>query len=174
MKLLRNVIPIALCLSLSACTQAQILTDLDFASVAFAAVATVPGLPPSVALGLSEAGTEVDCVSAAVEQGGTSAQVGTNIATCGLKLVSTVVPPGTPLTIVNLLSALNIALQKVINDNKVLPVAMDSVKVPFTNSFASVSKDGKFNLGKGGKKKVAAVRKRIADSKAKLPVPVKK
>lgn len=168
MKITKTILPIALMCSLSACTQAQILTDLDFASVAFAAVASVPGLSPLVVKGLDDAGTELACVSSAVETGGTTAQVSSAIATCGLSLVSTIVPAGTPTTIVNVLTALNNAILKVIADSKAMTTAMISLPNGFSNSFASKDSNGKFSLGMGGKEKIKKVKDRIAAAKAKI------
>lgn len=148
---------LVLCLTMVACTQAQILTDLEFAAVAAAAVAAVPGLPPTVVTSLTLAVTSLDCVSAAVEAGGPAAVVATSIAACGLSAIP--VPVGTPGTIVNVLIALNKAIAQVLKDQAQITPATVS-------RFGASGK--KFSLGYGGKAKVEKVRKQLADTKAKL------
>lgn len=148
---------LVLCLTLVACTQTQILTDLEFAAVAAAAVAAVPGIPPNVVVGLNVAVTSLDCVSAAVEKGGTAAVVATSVAACGLTAVN--VPAGTPTTIVNVLKALNQAIAQVLKDQAAITPA----------AVARAGASGqKFSLGFRGKAKVEKVRKQLADTKAKL------
>lgn len=157
-------------LLLSACTQAQIVTDLDIAAAAAAAVAAVPGIPPGISAQISQAVIALDCVTAAVEKGGTSVQVSTSIAACGLTAVSTNVPSGTGATIIAVLTALNAAIAKVLIDNKAVTAEIRSYETSMANSFADKAAPAKtYKLGHGDKAKISKIRKSLADTKAKLP-----
>lgn len=148
---------IALCLTMVACSQAQILTDLEFAAVAAAAVAAVPGLPPNVVTSLTLAVTSLDCMTTAIQAGGSAAVVATSIAACGLTAIP--VPVGTPGTIVNVLIALNKAIAQVLKDQAQITPA----------TVARFGAGGqKFSLGHGGKARAEEIRKQLADTKAKL------
>jgi hypothetical protein len=170
---------LVLCLSLAACTQAQILTDLEIAAAAAAAVAAVPGIPPTISTDISLAVTALDCVSVAIETGGTAVTVSTSVAACGLKTVATVFPVGTPQVVIATLTALNSAIASVLKDQVMITAEIvepatvqPATFTPMVQSFAGSStsaKDKKFSLGMGGKTKVKKIRKTLADAKAKLP-----
>jgi hypothetical protein len=150
-----------LCLSLVACTQAQILTDLEIAAAAAAAVAAVPGVPPSIAVAVNASVTALDCVSAAVSAGGTAVVVSTSIAKCGLTTVGAVVPPGTATVVVAVLAALNSAILNVLKDHAAM--------TPAAAARAGMS-GKKLSLSFGGRGKIKKIQKTLADTHAKLAV----
>jgi hypothetical protein len=169
----KKIVCFVLMFALAGCTQAQILTDLDVAAAALAAVSTVPGIPPIYATYIADTATALDCVSAAVEAGGTNTQVGLAIAACGLSAAAPVTPTGTPSTVVAAITAVVAAVQKVLADEQTVTTALNSntdlkVNGAFVTSFGPHGKD-KFSLGAGGKAKVAKIRKTLAGVKAKFP-----
>lgn len=174
MNKLKIGLALVLCLSLVACTQSQILTDLEIAAAAAAAVAAVPGIPPTISTDINLAVTALDCVSAAVETGGTATVVSTSVAACGLKTVATAFPVGTPQVVIAVLTALNSAIANVLKDQATLKVefvpAFGVKPYPGSNAFfGGGSKEKKFSLGVGGKSKIKKIRKKLSEVKAKLP-----
>lgn len=159
---------LVLVLALAGCTQAQILTDLDVAAAALAAVSTVPGIPPIYATYIGDTAAAIDCVSAAVEAGGTNAQVALAISSCGLSAVAPNLPPGTPTTVAAAITAVIAAVQKVIADEQAVATAMNGPAAPMASSFGPHGKD-KFSLGFGGKEHVKKIRAKLAVVKAKFP-----
>lgn len=167
---------LVLCLTMAACSQAQILTDLEIAAAAAAAVAAVPGIPTAISMDINLSVTALDCVSAAVETGGTAATVATSVAACGLRTVATAIPVGTPQVVIAVLAALNSAITNVLKDQAVITADLDTgmgaSTLPMASSFGpkmAGGKDKKFSLGMGGKAKIKKIRKTLADAKAKLP-----
>jgi hypothetical protein len=160
------IVPIV-CMTLVGCTQAQILTDLDIAAAALAAVSTVPGIPPPFPTYLSDTATALDCVSSAVEKGGTNAQVALAISTCGLSAVAPNLPPGTPSTIAVAITAVIAAVQKVVSDIAPIANASAHIDVPFAQAFGPHGSD-KFKMGVGGKEYIKKIRAKIAEAKANL------
>jgi hypothetical protein len=169
----KKIVCLVLMLALAGCTQAQILTDLDIAAAALAAVSTVPGIPPVYATYIADTATALDCVSAAVETGGTNAQVALAIASCGLSAAAPVTPAGTPTTVVAAITAVVTAVKKVIADEQTVASAMNGntdlkINGAYVTSFGPHGKD-KFALGFGSKAKVQKIRKTLAGVKAKFP-----
>jgi hypothetical protein len=168
-----------LCLSQVACSASTFVSDLDDASVALAAVASVPNLPATVVTALDTTSTALDCVAAAVQAGGTNAQVAVASGNCGLAAFRPFAPAGTPQTVLNLIQALDNAIAKIISDQAQISVAMNAVpvqppgtnsQIAFVNAFTKAPQGSKaFDAGHGGKTKIAKVRKAIAATKAKLP-----
>lgn len=157
----------ALCLSLAGCSQAQILTDLDLAAAALAAVSTVPGIPTLYTVYLSDTATALDCVSAAVEAGGTNAQVGLAISKCGLSAIAPNLPPGTSTTVVAAITAVLAAIQKVVADIAPIQQASSHLDIPMASAFGPHGSD-KFKMGIGGKNHIKKIRAQLAEAKAKL------
>jgi hypothetical protein len=171
----KKIICLILMLTLAGCTQAQILTDLDIAAAALAAVSTVPGIPPVYATYIADTAAALDCVSAAIEAGGTNAQVALAIGNCGLTAVAPDVPAGAPTTIVSAITAVVTAVKKVIADETQVQNALLSNPADNGNpagmfgfQFGAYGKD-KFTLGVGGKGHVKKIRAKLAAVKAKFP-----
>lgn len=163
---------LVLILALAGCTQAQILTDLDVAAGAIAAVALVPGIPAPYNTFLSQTATALDCVAAVVEKGGTNAQVATAIASCGLTAVAPNLPPGAPTTIVAAITAVVSAVEKVVADvTSISSAQANPASSAYATAFFAGPNGGKqFKPGHGAAGKIKKIRKTLADAKAKLPV----
>jgi len=167
---------LVLVLCLAGCTQAQVLTDLDIAAAALAAISVVPGIPAPYTIYIADTAQALDCVSAAIETGGTNAQVALAISTCGLSAAAPNIPSGTPTTVIAAITAVITAVQKVIADEQPIMTAVDHGSVQFSPSasewqasyFGPHGKD-KFSLGIGGKNHIKKIRATLAKVKAKFP-----
>jgi hypothetical protein len=164
---MKKFFPLALCIGLVGCTTSGIIIALDSLGVALVAASEVSGLSPIESNYLDDAGTFADCVGAALQTGGTNAQVGTAIGACGIAAVAPNLPPGTPTTIINVIAAVDKAIQGLVNEIKPIQMASNHIEVPLTESFGPHAND-KFKMGFGGKNHIKKVRAEIATAKANL------
>lgn len=108
----------ALCFTQCACTQSQIINDLEIAADAASAAAPIvlgaAGLPAGVVNYVADANKAITCASTAIEAGGSSAAVAAEVVGCLATAVAPALPAGTPETVVAVVSALDSDIQSIL------------------------------------------------------------